>query len=89
MFSANSVITVNFGPIALFASRLTEVFAYSLARVAVGRKSGEPGVSNFKISEQSPLNYLLISQIGSNFLQKSANLAGFSAGETTLTQRGG
>ena len=44
---------------------------------AAGR-AVNPTVSNFKIPEQSPLNYLLISQIGSNLIQKCANLSGFS-----------
>ena len=43
-----------------------------------------PTVSNFKIPEQSPINYLLISQIGSILLQNPANLRGFSAGDATL-----
>ena len=83
MFSENSVIAANSTPIALFTSRLTEVFAYFGARGRPGRAVSAT-VSNFKIPEQSPLNYLLISQIGSNLLQKCANSIGFSAGDATL-----
>src|SRR5262249_32147144 len=73
-----------FAPIALFTSRLTEVFAYFWRAWPAAGRAVSPTVSNFKIPEQSPLNYLLISQIGSNLLQKCANLSGFSAGHVTL-----
>ena len=69
---------------ALFTSRLTEVFAYFLAPVAGGRTSGEPYGFRLQNPRTPPLNCLLISQIGSNLLQKCANLSGVSAGETTL-----
>src|SRR5262249_48962119 len=57
---------------------------YRLGQNAVSGRAVSPTVSNFKIPEQSPLNYLLISQIGSNLRQKCANLSGFSAGDATL-----
>src|SRR5215813_5941583 len=72
---------------ALLTSKLTEVFAYFWRRGDSGRKSGDPAVSNFKIPEQSPLDCLLISQIGSNLLQKSPNLVAFSAGNARLDTR--
>ena len=53
-------------------------------RAAGSRKTVSPTVSNFKIPEQFLVNYLSIAQIGSNLIQKSANLVGFSAGEATL-----
>src|SRR5262245_54224720 len=84
MFSENSVIAANSARIALFTSRLTEVFAYFLARVAGGRTSGEPYGFELQNPRTIPLNYLLISQIGWSFLQKCPNLSGFSAGDATL-----
>jgi len=44
----------------LFTSRLIEVFAFFLARVSGGRTNGAPTTfSNFKLPQQSPLNYLI------------------------------
>src|SRR5262249_9588516 len=40
--------------------------------------------SNFKTPEQSPLITCSLGKLGSNLLQRSANLVGFSAGGATL-----
>jgi hypothetical protein len=55
-----------------------------LPRVGGRRKSRTLYGFELEIPEQSPLNYLLIGQIGSNLLQECANLRGFSAGDATL-----
>jgi hypothetical protein len=55
-----------------------------LARGAARRKSATPYGFELKIPKHSPLNYLLIGQIGFEFAQKCANLIGFGAGDAKL-----
>jgi len=43
-----------------------------------------PTVSDFKIPEQPPINYLLITKIGSKLLRNLPNLSSLSAGSVGL-----
>jgi hypothetical protein len=63
------------------------LFAVLVQEVNQAKRAAAPRFRTSKSPNKSPLNYLSIAQIGSNLLQKSANLSGFSAGDATYTTR--
>jgi len=60
------------------------LFAVLVQEVNQAKRLAASRFRTSKSPNKYPFNYLSIAQIGSNLIQKSANLIGFSAGEAKL-----